>query len=151
MGRMTKEEKLEWDELYEYVKYSILNYSKEKNLPKNLVLRLKGLRYGKFMANNKTKNQGDYSFKLILLTFKANKFNIINSIGDKSKFKNETHMINYIMTIVENNINDMFDVINNKRKADEKAENIVINNVDMHTTYISKTLENKNEKLKSLW
>lgn len=151
MGRMSKQEKLEWDELYEYIKYSILDYPKEKNLPKNLVLRLKGLRNGKFMANNNIKNQGDYSFNMILLAFKINKLHIIKALSDKSKFKNESHMINYIMTIVENNINDVFDTITNKERAEKRTDEIIINENKIKDIYITKTLENKNERLKDLW
>lgn len=151
MARMNKQEKLEWDELYEYIKYSILEYPKEKNLPKNLVLRLRGLRNGKFMANNNTKNQGDYSFNIILLAFKINKFSIVNALRDKSKFKNENHMINYMMTIVENNINDVFDTITNKEKLEKRVEELEINENKIKDIYITKTSENKNKRLKDLW
>lgn len=151
MGRMSKQEKLEWDELYEYIKYSILDYPKEKNLPKNLVLRLKGLRNGKFMANNNIKNQGDYSFNIIILAFKINKLHIIKALSDKSKFKNESHMINYIMTIVENNINDVFDLIKNKENVEKMVDKVEINDNSDKGVYIIKTKENKNKRLKDLW
>ncbi|MGU8921419.1 hypothetical protein ACV3UV_11980 [Clostridium perfringens] len=151
MGRMSKQDKLEWNELYEYVKYSILDYPKEKSLPRLLILRLRGLRNGKFIANNNTQSLGDYPFNMILLTFKINKLNIINSLSDKSKFKNEDHMINYMMTIVENKINDVFDTITNKERAEKRTDEIIINENKIKDIYITKTLENKNERLKDLW
>lgn len=151
MGRMSNKEKLEWENLYEYVKTSILNYPKEKSLPKFLILRLKGLRGGKFIANKNTRNKGDYTFDKILLTFKINKFNIIRAINDKSKFKDEKHMINYIMTIVENNINDVFDLIESKEKAEKMVDKVVINDDNDKSVYIQKTKENKNKRLEDLW
>lgn len=151
MGKMTKQDREEWNELYEYVKVYILNYPKEKSLPKILILRLKGLKDGKFIANKHTQSKGDYSFNIILLTFKICKMNIINALGDKSKFKNEVHMINYIMTIVENKINDVFDMVNSKKKADEMVDKVSLNNSNINNIYIKKTSEIKNERLKSLW
>ena len=66
--RMTKEEKEQWDELYSYVKV-LMGYDEKTALDRYFVLRLKGLKEGKFIANNKTKLYGEYTFQEILATF----------------------------------------------------------------------------------
>lgn len=147
---MTKLEIEEWNELYEYVKKDILKYDDKLALPKNLVLRLKGLKNGKFMANKKTKALGDYSFKIILMTFKINKYEIVNALADKSKFKDESHMINYMMAIVEKKINDTYSRLNRLEKSQEKGENLEINTSENKAVYKPKTKEVKNSRLKEL-
>lgn len=142
----------EWKLLYEYVKKEILEYESSKKVPRTMVLRLRGLRDGNFMSNKHNKNKlADYGYDIILLTFKLNKITIKNGISNKSKFKDESHMINYIMAIVESKINDTLDRINKAKKSQNKAEVIDINNeVENKATYKKKTKEVKNSRLKEL-
>lgn len=146
---MTKQEQKEWDELYQYIKKDILKYDDKMILPRWFVLRLKGLKDGKFCANKKTKSLGEYSFYIILLTFKINKFNIINSINN-NKFEDEKHKINYIMAIIENNINDTCQRLNKLKKAEQKCEgmDVFINN--NKANYNKKTKSVTNSRLKGL-
>ena len=74
MSEVNKD-KEEFDELYKYVKNDILLYNR-KILPKEFVLRLRGLSEGKFMSNKNTQAQASYSYKEILLTFKLCKSKI---------------------------------------------------------------------------
>lgn len=145
-----KEEQIQWIELYEYVKHDILQYEKDMKLSRTLVLRLKGLRQGKFIANKATKTLGDYTFKIILITFKLNKIEIINALLNKSKFKNESHMINYLMVILENKINDTYLRIKKAEDSQEKGKNIELNIDDNKAEYKHKTTEVKNSRLKDL-
>jgi polyribonucleotide nucleotidyltransferase len=151
MSKMTKQEIEEWDELYEYVKKDILKYDEKLALPKNLVLRLKGLQQGKFIANKKTKALGDYSFKIILMTFKINKYEIVNALADKSKFKDESNMINYMMAIVEKKINDTYSRLNRLEMSQEKGEKLEITESENKAEYKRKTKEVKNSRLKELF
>lgn len=41
--RMTKQEKQDWDALYDFVKEKVLIYDKNQSLSRTMVLRLKGL------------------------------------------------------------------------------------------------------------
>lgn len=145
-----KVENEEWVELYEYVKNDILKYEKNMKLPTWFVLRLKGLRNGKFVANKNTKTLGDYTFKMISMTFKINKFEIINAISNNSKFKDERHRINYLMIIVENKINDTYMRLNKLKKSEENGESIEINVNEDKAEYRKKTKEVKNNRLKGL-
>jgi hypothetical protein len=145
-----KEEQEQWKELYEYVKTYILQYDESMKLPKNLVLRLRGLRQGKFMANKNTRILGDYTFKVILTTFKLNKFEIIQAMLNKNKFKDESHMINYLMCIVENKINDTYLRIKKVEESQEKGQEIEVDITNNKAEYIHKTKEVKNSRLKDL-
>jgi hypothetical protein len=145
-----KEEQEQWKELYEYVKTYILQYDESMKLPKNLVLRLRGLRQGKFMANKNTRILGDYTFKVILTTFKLNKFEIIQAMSNKNKFKDESHMINYLMCIVENKINDTYLRIKKVEESQEKGQEIEVDITNNKAEYIHKTKEVKNSRLKDL-
>lgn len=146
---MTKQEQKEWDELYQYIKKDILKYDDKMILPRWFVLRLKGLKDGKFCANKKTKSLGEYSFYIILLTFKINKFNIINSINN-NKFKDEKHKINYIMAIIENNINDTCQRLNKLKKAEQKCEDMDVFINNNKANYNKKTKSVTNSRLKGL-
>lgn len=120
MGKITDKEKQEFDKLYQYVK-KILGYSDDMALPKFMVLRLKGLTEGKFMANKKTTSKASYDYYTIYLTFIYCKDKIQKALQTK-KFANEQNKFNYIMAIVENNINDVVIKLKNAKKVEEKIE-----------------------------
>ena len=96
----------DWLKLCHYVKIEILGYDNSMKFPKFLALRLQGLSRGQFIANKNQQSSANYDFKIILETFKKLKIKILNLTQNK-KFKNEFSKINYIMAIVENEINDV--------------------------------------------
>ncbi|HZJ99018.1 MAG TPA: hypothetical protein VFC79_03380, partial [Tissierellaceae bacterium] len=57
-----KEENKQWNALYEYVKKEILEYTDDMQLPRFMILRLRGLRNGKFMANKNSKPMANYDY-----------------------------------------------------------------------------------------
>lgn len=120
MGKITDKEKQEFDKLYQYVK-KILGYSDDMALPKFMVLRLKGFTEGKFMANKKTTSKASYDYYTIYLTFIYCKDKIQKALQTK-KFANEQNKFNYIMAIVENNINDVVIKLKNAKKVEEKIK-----------------------------
>lgn len=147
---MTKaEEKLEWEALYEYVKSNVLMYDSSLKFPKYLVLRLKGLATGKFMANKNQKPLANYSYKEILLTFKIAKSKIDGYLFDSSKFKNEEHKINGIMIIVEKEINDVVLRLRGAKKNEEKIERVEI--IESDATYVIRPKKEISDRLKKLW
>ena len=99
---MSSEEKKDWWALDDYVKHNIMGYVNE-GLNTQMVLRLKGLRYGQIVANNNSHKYSNYSFKTILNTFKACSIKIKRAIAGKH-FKNDMAKFNYIMAIIDNNI-----------------------------------------------
>jgi len=151
MAKMTQQEKEDWDELYQYIKKDIFEYTNQA-LPKYMILRLKGLSEGKFMANNYVKSMAKYEYKHILYTFKINKVKI-KDIVNSSRFKNEQHKFNTIMIIIEKDINDVVNRLAQKVKSEEKIEKIDLKNITYEgAEYKNKTNDKKiNDELKELW
>jgi hypothetical protein len=139
----------DWDVLYKYVKTEILQYH-DKKMPKEMTLRLVGLKDGKFYANKKTKKEGTYDYKLILLTFKLMKETILNALRN-TQIKDEQHKVNLIIKIVENEINNVKDRLEAKKKSEEKMESIELPHQTHEQSNYSKKSKEVNEKLKNLW
>ena len=143
------QEKKEFDLLYDYIKKEILKYPNEIALPKYLIMRLKGLRDGKFIVNKKTKAKADYPYSTILLTFKFCKVNILKAIETK-RFTNEQNKINYIMAIIENNIGDVVLRLKAKEKAEKEAEKAEMVDYSIKAKKQNKTDNIENENFNSL-
>jgi hypothetical protein len=139
---------LDWDALYNYVKLDILNYQ-DKKMPKEMVLRLLGLKDGKFYANNKVKTEASYNYKLILLTFKLMKGTILQCLSSV-EIKDERHKVNLIMKIIESEINNVKDRLESKKKSEEKLlDTDLSHQIHEQQQYTKKS--NKTDKLKELW
>jgi hypothetical protein len=150
MAKMTQEEKDGFDELYQYIKKEIFEYT-DQSLPKYMILRLKGLSEGKFMANNYVKPMAKYDYKQILYTFKINKMKL-KEIVKSSNFKNEQHKFNTIMLIVEKDINDVVNRLKQIAKSEEKIEKIDLTNATHEgADYKNKTNKKLNNELEELW
>lgn len=151
LRKMKDDEKNQWNLLYQYIKKEIMLYDDKQSLPKDIILRIKGLSQGKFIANNKQEDKAQYSYEIILYTFKINKPIIMNAIYGKT-FKSEMSKFIYISTIVENNINDVYLRISSAKKSQEKTEVINVENIYYDGAgYQRKTEDSKNKKLEGLW
>ena len=149
--RMSKQEKEKWDELYEFVRVKVLGYDENQSLSKNMVLRLKGVLNGKFMANNSTEDNANYSYDVVINTFKYSMPDIQRALNNVS-FANEGHKFNYIMRIVDSNLNTVY--IRMKRAEKVKKEVIKeASTVDNHKAVeykpVKKTVEK--DKFSDLW
>lgn len=142
MATMTEQEKIDWDNLYQYVK-KILGYDDTMALPKFVVMRLKGLSEGKYYANKKTRSMAQYDYKTIYLTFVYCKDKVVKALQTKN-FKNEQNRFNYIMAIVENNINDVVIKLRNAKKSKQIAEKQV---AKIEIDIIPTTQLNQNSKI----
>lgn len=148
---MTEEEKLDWDELYTYVKVNIMGYDKNQSLSSNMVLRLKGLLTNKFMENKNIESTANYSYKTILNTFKYYSPDIQKALRT-NKFTDEQHKFNYVLKIVEKNINTVYMKMKNVKKAKEEAENMTLDTANhIGAEYQKKTKETTNKLLDDLW
>lgn len=141
----------DWCELFEYVKKNVMCYDENMKLPKFMILRLKGLSEGKFIANKKSKPLARYSFKTILITFKLCKNSISNYImKNNTSFKDEKHKFNGIMVIIENEINNTVLRLSKIKKSEEKTKNLELKHqTNNSATYTKKGNKTKN-KLKKL-
>lgn len=148
---LTDEELQQWNDLYEYVRTEILRYDRNQSLPSGFVLRLKGLTKGKYLENKNIEDKANYSYQVILCTFKICKPQIMNAIAMKD-FKNEQNKFNYICKIVEGNINDVY--MRLKKKDDQKRKAAEVNtDVFSHTgaSYMTQTEQKINKRLENLW
>jgi len=148
---LTNLEKEQWDALYQYVKKEILMYDENQSIPRDLILKLKGLVDGKVIANKNTKAKANYGFDIVLLTYKMCKANILNAIQTKD-FKNEFNKMQYICAIIENNINDVYIRLQKTKNTQEKIETL---NTDVlqneSAEYQHKTSNKQNNRLEELW
>lgn len=154
MAKMKPHEQEEWDALYEYVRTNILGYDKNQSLSRTMVLRLKGLTSNKFIENNNVKATANYSFGIVLTTFKFCSVDIKRGLAS-THFSDENHRFNYIIKIVESNLNTVYMRLKAKEKANEAVSNLNIETCDTNTksAYKSQRTENKGKKNKysNLW
>lgn len=147
--KMTEKDIQDWDTLYFYVKDNIMKYDENQALPSSMVLRLKGLLTNKFMENNRIDDSANYSYETILNTFKFCSPMIFQALRT-NRFKDEQHKFNYVLKIVENNINNVYIRMRNVEKAKEEAKNTMVETSD----YVGaefKVKEKKNDKFSDLW
>lgn len=141
-----------FDDLYQYIRNDLFEYG-DTPLPRWLVMRLKGLHKGKFVANKNVKSNGEYSYKEILVTFKL-KSKYLKHLMKTNKFKNEKHMINYIMVIVESEINNVVSILKKKEKtnsiAKEQAKKDIVSETKSKK-YNNKDKKELSNKQKNLW
>lgn len=147
--KMTEKEKQDWDNLYTYVKKNIMGYDNNQSLSNAMVLRLKGLLTNKFMENNNIESTANYSYETVLNAFKYSSFDIQKALRTNN-FKDEKHKFNYILKIVEQNINTVYVKMKNVEKAKEEAENTMIE-VPVHTGAEFQPREKKKDKFTDLW
>ena len=148
--KMTEEEKKSWEALYFYVK-NLLGYDENQALSSTMVLRLKGLLTNKFIENNAIESTANYSYEVILNTFKYSSLDIQKALRINN-FKDEMHKFNYVLKIVEKNINTVYVKMKNVEKAKEGAKNATVDTVNhIGAEYQRKTKEINNKLLNDLW
>lgn len=148
--KMSKQEKEDFDKLYEYVRTNVMGYDSNITLSKNMVLRLKGMRYNKFMENRNIKDNADYSFDIILNTFKYCCLDIQRALRTVD-FTSENHKFNYIMRIVEDNLNDIYIRTKNAEKAEEKTRSIDMDVMTYEGAEYKSDRKKVSDRLKDLW
>lgn len=148
--KMTEQELADWDELYEYVRSKVMGYDKNQSLEPYIVLRLKGLADGKTIANKKIKDKAHYSYKLILNTFKYCMPDIQRAVG-RIAFKDTCGKFNYIMRIVENNINTVYMRMKNVEKAKAEAQESDVSYAANYVNMFKAKKTNSTKKLDDLW
>lgn len=126
---LQKNDKMLWDMLFDYVKYEILHYTQEQKLPKYMITRLQEMRNG-FIMNRETrkveKKSEGYSMEVLLETFKGENDNIQYFIRTKH-FDNERQMINYIMAIIDGNVNNYYKKWVRDREVEKQLKAIAEN------------------------
>lgn len=142
----------EFRNLCEWLEINIFNYDiSVQRLQTDACLVLMGLKNGKAVANNKTENNGNYSWDIILMTFKINKKYILSCIQDKT-FQSERTKMTYICKIVQDKINDVYQRSLNMKKSQNKIENIDTSIATYECAeYKPETHKKINKRLEDLW
>ena len=147
---MSKQDKEDWESLYNYVRHNVLGYDENQSLSRNMVLRLKGLSSNKFIENNKIDDTANYPYKTILNTFKFCMSDIQRGLRSNS-FRDENHKFNYILKIVESNLNTVYLRMINVEKNKQKIETMSMESVmSSGAEYQTKTVKTS-ERLNDLW
>lgn len=147
--KMTEKELRDWESLYFYVK-NLLGYDENQALSSTMVLRLKGLLTNKFMENGNIKDSANYSYEVILNTFKFCKLDIERALRT-SNFKDEMHRFNYVLKIVEKNINTVYIKMKGIKKAKEEIETVDVSHTANYVNTFKSKEQKKNNKLEELW
>lgn len=143
---MTDEEK-KFRELCSYVKNDIMKYDSNQKLSEYMILRLRGLKDGKFIANNNIPSMANYSYDIILLTFKYVKQHNLDYILSTKKFDNETKKFNYILAIVSNNINSIYNKVKQIKEEQSRAVEIRVDDLPNYINrYEAREVNNNLEK-----
>lgn len=119
-----------WNELYDYIKSEIFEYDKTQNLSHWMIKQLRIL------------NQA-YSSDIILETVKQCKTNIKYYLTVKKELDNEYKKINYMLAIIKNKINDIYEdyITLEKRKKIKEPE---VNYIDLESSQkVIKTIKDK--------
>ena len=121
---LRQKNRVQLDELYDYVRFEIMGYDKHTSLTQNMVRRLQSMRAGKMIKTNDDipfRMDEGTPYKIILIAFKLKKKDIKNAIATKS-FKNDSTKFNYVCAIVENYLPDAKKYVIQKKRQEEKLE-----------------------------
>lgn len=143
----------EWYELCAWVEVNIFNYdiNAGQRLQKKSALILRGLAKGQNVANCQCDTYGEYPYNIILMTFKANKSLILNSIKNKT-FENESNKMFYVCAIIRDKINDIYSRYLKAQKTQEKVESVDTSIMEHEgAEYKGNTERKVNKRLEGLW
>lgn len=149
--KMSEDEKKSWEALYMYVK-NLLGYDENQALSSAMVLRLKGLLTNKFMENKKIESTANYSYEVILNTFKYCSMDIQRALKT-NRFSDEMHRFNYMLKIVERNINTVYMKTKGIKKSEEKIDDVdtTIANYTGVKYRVKQDTKNREDKFSDLW
>lgn len=145
---MTDEEKT-FRKLCDYVKKDIMGYDENQQLSKFMIMRLRGLKDGKFIANKSTPSMAHYPYDIILMTFMYVKQHGLDDIIRSKKFNSDQHKFNYILVIISNNINTVYNKVKRIKEEQNRADNIEVVELPNYTNQYEKKTINKN--LEKFW
>lgn len=146
--QMTEKEKKDWDDVYQYFKKEIMGYDENQSLDRSTTLRLKGLKTGQYIANHKHTALANYPYPIILLTLKYVKPRL-DDLFKVTKFNDEQHKVNYVLKIVEANINNVYNKAKQIKEEQTKAVEVKVYDLPNYTNkYENKKVD---KKLEEFW
>lgn len=118
--KFTEEQKADLDKVYDYIRYQLLKYEEGTVLPRMVVHRIRGTMFGKLYQRGSDELPIIYPLPVILATLMFAKNDILYCLSTM-KFKNESHRINTIFKIVDDNINTVKIAMERKQAEDKKS------------------------------
>ncbi|RAN61384.1 hypothetical protein B8A44_09485 [Dolosigranulum pigrum] len=139
-----------WDKAYMLAK-DWLDLEPGQNLSRYFVLRLKGLRIGKYMPTNDNTHitKRGYSFEVIYRTMQLCTPNVRKAMAEKP-FSDDNHRTNYIMRIIESKINLVNSRIKESTKAEQRLKEDKQDQVERRAEYKRKSSKGNNSKLSKI-
>lgn len=119
-----------------YIAIEILQYELGQITPPNLKRRVKQL-------------HKSYSYEVIKMCFELLKPQLNNILNNK-EFEDEQHMVNYIMVVVESNINDAYKIWKRKKEIVDKSKKLEEDLTIFNSDYESVGREVKKSKSKDI-
>ena len=121
--KFTEEQKADLDKVYDYIRYQLLKYEDATPLPKMVVHRIHGTMFGKLYKRGSDELPIIYPLPIILATLMFAKDDILYCLRTM-KFKNESHRINTIFKIVDDNINTVKIAMERRQMENKKSAEI---------------------------
>lgn len=120
-----------WNEIFDFIKYNIFNYTQKQKLSKYLVMRVKGLAFGQHYLRKPTKNNPTpitqiYSAEEVYWTLVACTPTILQTFA---KANDENHKVNLLCYIAEQRINEISSRYRALRVNAEKVQELTTNNL----------------------
>ena len=119
--KVSDEEQGWWDALYMYVKNDILELDPKLNLNRYTVLRLKGMAQGKFIGQDRTEHELTYGYRVVLAAF-VQMAPLIKYGFQTRTFNNLQHKVNWMMSVVEPRLNEVYESEESDRKRIEDLQ-----------------------------
>jgi hypothetical protein len=147
MEEKTNKEK--WLELCFWIEKNILGYDENQHMQTRACLSIRGLQKGQVVGNNNAMVNGNYSYEVILNTFKYCKNSILRGLRGKN-FQNENQKIAYACAIVRSNINTIYTKMKNIDSAREKIKSIEVEHLTNEVAdYQKRSVDNT--KFNDMW
>lgn len=119
----------EWEQVYYYFQYHILNLDTAKSLDDYAVKRLLGLRVGQFMPNSNVRVvKTGHSYRTILNTMKYSKRAIDNAFATVN-IKDPEHKVNLAISIIRKNLNFIDQRMKAIDKQNKRTEQIEVKEI----------------------
>lgn len=147
---LSQQEKQDWDALYQYVKTNVMGYDMNQSLSKQMCLRLKGLLKNKFIENHNIPDTANYSYQVVLNTFKFCNLSIQKGFNTNT-FQDENHRFNYALKIVERNLNDVYIRMRDAEKSKELAKEHDVPELNNYVNTFKSKKNNDSKKYDDLW
>lgn len=133
-----------WNKVYDFMRYELLGYAPDMQLPSFARNRLLGLRNGTYGLKRGDKINGQsYTWDIIYMTMVLKKMDIVQSLRSKA-FEDEQHKINYMFAIISSSINDVY-MRDKNRKVNEINLKQSVENVSETFVIQQKPMEKRNK------